>query len=118
MDQNIKDKIKKNVEDYMKVEKDIKLLKDELKKRNELKKGITEELVSLMNTTNVDCFEIGNNAIIHKKRKTRQCLSRKYLKTVLNEHINDDMYVEKLLNIIMENRIIKETDLLLYKNYD
>lgn len=118
MDQNIKNKIKNFVEDYTKLEKDIKLLKTELKKRTELKKTLTSDLVSLMETTNVDCFEMGNDAIIHKKRKTRQCLSRKYLKSVLSEHMKDDAYVEKLLTIIMDNRSIKETDLLLYKNYD
>lgn len=118
MDKDIKNRIKKFVEDYTNLEKDIKILKNELKKRTELKKSLTSELVALMNTTNVDCFEMGNDTIIHKKRKTRQCLSRKYLKSVLSEHMKDDVYVENLLNIIMENRSVKETDLLLYKNYD
>lgn len=116
MDEKLKNDIKKFISEYTKVDKEIKVLKDELKKRTDIKNELATQLVSLMEGTNVDCFEVGNNAIVHKKRKSRQCLSRKYLQSILNEHIPDKNYVDTLLNAIMESRSVKEVDLLVCKN--
>jgi hypothetical protein len=115
MEPELKDKIKNVLIQYTTLDKDIVLLKEELKKRVTMKKELTQDLLTLMETTNVDCFEMGNNAVIHKKRKTRQSLSRKYLKQVFLQHMDDDVYVEKLLDIIMENRNIKHVDTLICK---
>jgi hypothetical protein len=116
MDENLKNKIKGFIYEYATVDKEIKALKDELKGKTEKKNELTNQLVLLMRDIQVDCFEIGNNAVIHKKRKTRQCLSRKYLKSVLSDCITDQPYVETLLDIIMERRNVTEVDLLVCKN--
>lgn len=115
MGEELKLNIKASISQYTQLDKEIKVLKTELKKRELQKKELTNELIKLMDNTNVDCFEMGNNALVHKKMITRQCLSKKYLKEVLKENLNDDNYVEKLLTIIMENRTTKETDTLVCK---
>lgn len=116
MDEKLKSDIKSFISEYTKVDKEIKLLKDELKKRTDKKNEIASMLVSLMEGTNVDCFEVGNDAVIHKKRISRQCLSRKYIQSILNEHIPDKKYVETLLDAIMDSRSVKEVDLLVCKS--
>jgi hypothetical protein len=116
MDQELKEKLKARISDYVKIDKEIKILNDELKKRNETKKNLTQQLVNMMENTNIDCLESGNNAIIHKKRKSRQCISRKYLKSVFDEYINDSVYTEGLLDAIMEKRHVKVVDTIVCKD--
>lgn len=115
MNQELKAQIKTCITEYTQLDREIKLLKDELKQRNAVKKEMTKKLVSLMESTNVDCFELGKDSIVHKKKKTKQCLSKKYLKTVLSENVDDEAYAEKLLDVIMENRNVREVDVLVCK---
>lgn len=118
MDETLKNKIKGFITEYATIDTEIKALKNELKNKTEKKEKLTSQLVLLMTDIHVDCFEIGNNVVVHKKRKTRQCLSRKYLKNVLSDCIADQPYIDSLLDIIMDRRQITEVDLLVCKNIE
>lgn len=115
MEQELKDKLKICLNDFVKLDKEIKVLNEELKRRSDMKKNLTQQLVLMMETANVDCLESGNNSVIHKKRTSRQCLSRKYLKSVFDEYIKDEKYTDGLLDAIMERRNVKITDTIVYK---
>lgn len=116
MNKELEMKIKQYLTDYTHLEKEIRDYKIELKKKTERRKELTRELVLIMENTNIDCFELGKNSVLHKKQKMRQNLSKKYLKTVLTEHIKDDNYVDTIINTIMDNRETKEVDTLVYRD--
>lgn len=116
MDDSLKENIKMCIFEYTSIDKELKLLKDEIKARTEKRDELRSKLVSLMKNINVDCFEIGKEAVYYKKSKTRQCISRRYLKNVLSDNIQDADYVETLLDIIMEGRAVTEKELLVCKN--
>jgi len=113
---SFKECVKNLISDYAVLDNEIQLIKQELKKRMNTKKDITSRLVVLMESSNVECFETGSSSVVYKKKKSRQVISRKYLKGVLDDTIDDPDYANRLLETIMENRAVKLTDVIQYKD--
>jgi hypothetical protein len=87
-------------------------LKAEIKERNNKKKLLTESLVSVMKTNQIDCFDINDGALIYKKNKVKKPINGKTLLSALqNFYKNDVKIAEELTKYIMDSREeqIKET---------
>jgi hypothetical protein len=100
-----KEQLVNNVKEWLKIDTEIMQLKHEIKERNNKKKTLTENLVKIMKTNSIDCFDINGGALIYKKSKVKKPINGKTLLSALqNYYKNDNKMAEELTKHIMENR--------------
>ena len=100
-----------NIREWVKIDSEISQLRQEIKERNNKKKSMTESLVNVMKTNNIDCFDINDGSLIYKKNKVRKPINAKTLLSSLQNYYKDQNVAEDLTKYIMDNREeqIKET---------
>jgi hypothetical protein len=94
------------------MDNEIAQLKNEIKERNNKKKTLTESLVSVMKTNEIDCFDINDGALVYKKNKVKKPINGKTLLSALqNYYKTDPKIAEDLVKHVMDSREeqIKET---------
>ena len=109
---NTKEQLVNNIKEWIKIDNEITQLKAEIKARNDKKKTLTESLVSVMKTNDIDCFDINGGALVYKKNKIKKPINGKTLLTALqNYYKNDNNLAEEIAKHVMDNREeqIKET---------
>jgi hypothetical protein len=106
-----KEQLVSNIREWVKIDTEISQLRQEIKERNNKKKSMTENLVNVMKTNNIDCFDINEGSLIYKKSTVRKPINSKTLLTSLQNYYKDQNVAEDLTKYIMENREeqIKET---------
>lgn len=109
---NTKEQLVNNIKEWIKIDNEISQLKTEIKERNNKKKMLTENLVTVMKTNSIDCFDINDGALIYKKSKVKKPLSGKTLLTALQNYYKNDVKIaEEITKHVMESREeqVKET---------
>lgn len=107
-----KEQLVNNIKDWIKIDTEIAQLKAEIKDRNNKKKLITTELVTVMKTNQIDCFDINGGALVYKKSVVKKPINGKSLMTILQNYYKTQPEVaEELTKHILDNREekIKET---------
>ena len=66
-----KEQLISTIKDWMKYDDEIKLLQKEIRNRKQIKKDITDNLVSVMTTNDIDEFDINNGKLSLVKKKTK-----------------------------------------------
>ena len=92
--------------------KKILQLKTDIKEKTKKKKVLTENLVTVMKTNSIDCFDINGGALVYKQNKVKKPINGKSLLTALqNYYKNDEKVAEELTKYILDNREenVKET---------
>ena len=74
-----KDQLVTHIKEWIAIDEEVKLLKKEIKIRQERKKNLTHDLVEVMKSNEIDAFDINNGKLIYTKRKTKQAISKKLL---------------------------------------
>ena len=72
-----KDQLVNHIKEWLSIDEEVKLLKKEIKARQERKKELTKDLVDVMKNNEIDAFDINNGKLIYTKRKTKQAISKK-----------------------------------------
>ena len=109
---NSKEQLVYNIKEWIKMDNEISKLKAEIKERTNKKKSLTENLVTVMRTNSIDCFDINGGTLIYKKNKVKKPINGKTLLTALqNYYKNDANIAEEITKHIMDSREeqIKET---------
>ena len=109
---NPKEQLVNNIKEWIKMDNEITQLKAEIKERNNKKKTLTENLVSVMKTNSIDCFDINGGALVYKKNKIKKPINGKTLLSALqNYYKNDAKIAEEITKHVMDSREeqIKET---------
>jgi predicted nucleic acid-binding Zn-ribbon protein len=107
-----KEQLVNNVKEWIKIDNEISQLKSEIKERNNKKKTLTENLVSVMKTNEIDCFDINGGALVYKKNKVKKPINGKTLLSALQNYYKSEPQVaEELVKYVMDSREeqIKET---------
>ena len=107
-----KELLVQNIKEWIKIDNEIVQLKTEIKERNNKKKSLTEGLVNVMKTNQIDCFDINDGALVYKKNKIKKPINGKTLLSALqNYYKNEPKIAEELAKHIMDSREeqIKET---------
>ena len=107
-----KEQLVNNIKEWIKIDNEINKMKSEIKERNNKKKSLTENLVNVMKTNSIDCFDINGGALIYKKNKVKKPLSGKTLLTALqNYYKTEPQLAEEITKHVMSNREeqVKET---------
>ena len=109
---NTKEQLVNNIKDWIKMDNEIAQLKAEIKERNNKKKTLTENLVTVMKTNSIDCFDINGGALVYKKNKVKKPISGKTLLSALQNYYKNDVKIaEEITKHVMDSREeqIKET---------
>jgi len=100
-----KEQLVNNIKEWIKIDTDISELRQKIKEKNALKKTLSSNLVTVMKTNNIDCFDINGGALIYKTSKIKKPINGKFLLSVLqNYYKTEPKIAEELTKHIMENR--------------
>jgi hypothetical protein len=101
---NTKEQLVNNIREWVKMDTEISQLKNEIKERNNKKKQMTQNLVSVMKSNSIDCFDINEGALIYKKSTFKKPINSKTLLASLQNYYKDQNVAEDLTKYIMDNR--------------
>jgi hypothetical protein len=107
-----KEQLVTNIKEWIKIDTEIAQLKAEIKDRNNKKKNLTENLVTVMKKNEIDCFDINGGALVYKKNTVKKPINGKTLLAALQNFYKDDAKTaEDLTKHVMDSREekVKET---------
>jgi hypothetical protein len=107
-----KEQLVNNIKEWIKMDTEIAELKAQIKDRNSRKKTLTENLVTVMKTNKIDCFDINGGALVYKTNKVKKPINGKTLLAALqNYYKTDPKIAEDLTKHVLDSREeqIKET---------
>jgi hypothetical protein len=107
-----KEQLVSNIKEWIKMDTEIAELKAQIKDRNNKKKTLTENLVTVMKTNKIDCFDINGGALVYKTNKVKKPINGKTLLAALqNYYKTDPKIAEELTKHVLDSREeqIKET---------
>jgi hypothetical protein len=100
-----KEQLVSNIKEWIKIDTEISQLRQEIKERNNKKKMMTESLVNVMKTNNIDCFDINDGSLIYKKSKVKKPINSKTLLSSLQNYYKDNQQIaEDVTKYILDNR--------------
>jgi hypothetical protein len=113
-----KEELSKIIRQWVNIDNEIKILQKEIKERRNNKKALTNNLVEIMKTNEIDCFDINNGKILYSKNNIKKPISKKYLLSCLSNYFNEIPGIESdnVAKYILDNREITTKDNLRLKN--
>jgi hypothetical protein len=99
-----KDQLVQHIKEWITIDEEIKSLQKEVKTRKEKQKDLTKELMDVMKTNEIDCFDLNDGKLVYTKSKTKQTINKKYLISTLIKCLEDPKDAEKVTEFILENR--------------
>ena len=107
-----KEQLVNNIKEWIRLDNEITKLKNDIKEYNNKKKDLTQNLVNVMKTNSIDCFDINGGALVYKKSKVKKPINGKTLLSALQSYYKDNTSIaEEVAKFLMDNREeqIKET---------
>jgi len=107
-----KDQLVNNIKEWIKMDNEIAQLKVDIKDKNNKKKLLTENLVTVMKTNKIDCFDINGGALVYKTSKVKKPINGKSLLIALQNYYKADAKMaEDIAKHVLDSREeqIKET---------
>ena len=107
-----KEQLINNIKEWIKIDNEIVQLKTEIKEKNNNEKELTKNLVTVMKTNQIDCFDINGGALVYKTNKIKKPINSKTLLSSLkNYYKTEPLIAEELAKHILDSREeqIKET---------
>ena len=100
-----KQQLVNNIKEWLKFDTEIAQLKAEIKDRTNKKKALTDNLVTVMKTNSIDCFDINGGALVYKQNKVKKPINAKTLLNALQMYYkNDETVAQELTKFVMDNR--------------
>jgi len=101
-----------HIKDWIQIDNDILDLKNKIKVQNNKKKLLSQNLLTIMKTNKIDCFDINGGSIVYKQNKVKKPINGKTLLAALKSYYKDEAQTaENITKHILDNREeqIKET---------
>ena len=110
-----KEELVTHIKAWIALEDELKTLQKEIKLRRKKKKELSDQLIAVMNTNDIDCFNINNGRLIHAKQKSKETINKKFLLKALSTYVNDKEEVKEITKHILDTRETKEKDIIRIK---
>ena len=112
-----KEKLAQTVKSWVQLEKEIQLLQKEIKDRKQKKNELTQTLVDVMKSKEIDCFDISEGKIIYTKTNVKQAINKAHLMKCLEQYFKNDPSVpaDEIVEFILENRKVSVTENIKHK---
>lgn len=106
-----KDELVKHIKLWIDTDIEIKEYQKIIREKRKLKTKLSNELIEVMKTNEIDGFDTNNGKLSYNKVKRKESISKKMLLRCLKEYYkNNDDQVSKMTNYILNAREIKEID--------
>jgi len=100
-----KNTIVEYVKQWVKIDNEMRQLRDEITSRRKTKENISNSLLNLMKNNEIDSFDINNGRLETTTRKTKKPISKKMLQNIITKYYKgDNAKANELNNFILENR--------------
>lgn len=100
-----------HIKKWMQYDNDIKQLQNELKIKKESRRQHTEQLVDIMKSNEIDCFDVNNGKLLFSRTKVKTPLNKSQMVQALMEYFNnDEPRVRELEDRLMSARKEKITE--------
>jgi len=111
-----KEQLINNIKDWIHYDNELKEIQKKIKVLKQNKKSLTENIVAVMKSKEVDMFDLNDGKLIYTQNKTKTAINKKTLNTALTAYFKDDKNaIENLTNFILDNREIKIKDNIRHK---
>jgi hypothetical protein len=105
-----KEQLVNNIKEWINYDNEIKKLQKEVKIRKEKQKSLTDNIVKVMKSKEIDCFDLNDGKLIYSQSKTKQTINKQHIMNCLEKYFKengDENMITDLTNFILENREIK-----------
>ena len=104
-----KEELVKLIKEWITIDDTIKSLQKNIKEYRTQKKELTDTLVNIMKTNEIDCFDINNGKLIFCKNKVKAPLNKRILLSTLEKYFENqpDINVTEVSEFVLDNREIK-----------
>jgi len=100
-----KEQLVNNIKEWIKYDTEITQMKAIIKDRNEKKKALTDNFVTVMKSNDIDCFDINGGALVYKQSKVKKPINGKSLLVALQAYYkNDEQIAAELTKFVLDNR--------------
>ena len=105
-----------SIRNWVKLDNEMRSLRNEMNTRKKQKDDISKELVNFMKHQDIDSFDINNGKIEHVTRKTKKPISKKLLLDILAKYYKEDTKkAEEVNTFILDNREETVKDMIVRK---
>ena len=100
-----KDQLVHSIRDWIHVDNEMRIMQEKLKRLRQQKKEITGELVNVMKSNEIDCFDINDGKLIYSKTKVKKPINKEYLLKTLSTYFDDNTEkAQQLSKFLLEQR--------------
>jgi hypothetical protein len=100
-----KEQLVNNIKEWIKIDNEITQLKTDIKDKNNKKKVLTTNLMEVMKTNKIDCFDINGGALVYKTSKIKKPINGKTLLTALQTYYKTDLKMaEDITKHVLDSR--------------
>jgi len=100
--------LRDSVKNWLQIDNEIKQLQKEIKKRRNMKKQITDQLINTMKSNDIDVMNIPDGRLVKTTNRVKAPLSKKHLIQSLLIYFKEDPdMVKNLSSHIMDTRQVK-----------
>ena len=93
------------IREWVKIDNEIKYLKNEENKRKNQQKIISKNLMKIMSEYNIDEFDLKDGKIVYTKRNVKKPITKKILLDLLTTYYKNDVdKANEVNNFILDNR--------------
>ena len=93
------------IREWVKIDNEIKYLKNEENKRKNQQKIISKNLMKIMSEYNIDEFDLKDGKIVYTKRNVKKPITKKMLLDLLTTYYKNDVdKANEVNNFILDNR--------------
>ncbi len=86
-----------DIKEWLGLDQEIRAINRQLKEKRAEKRQITDSLVTVMRSHEIDCFDVTSGKLLYTRRKIKGPLSKKHLVTSLLQYFSNDPSVAKEL---------------------
>lgn len=102
---NLNNESIESIRKWVKLDNEMRALKQEISNRKKIKDEITNALINTMKQNDIDSVNINNGKIEYTQRKTKKPISKKLLQNILSKYYKDDTNKANEVNeFILNNR--------------
>ena len=100
-----KDKLIKSIQEWVKLDNEMRKLKNEIKTRKTAQDQITSALITTMKTNDIDEFNINNGKLTYSNKTVKKPITKKSLLDILSKFCDGDVnQANEIKNFILDNR--------------
>lgn len=100
-----KEKLIDSIKEWIQIDNEMKELQKAIKERRLKKKDLTNTLVSVMKSNDIDCFDTKDSKLVYKQNKVKCSISKKYLLESMHKLFKDEPdTAKKVSEFLLNNR--------------